>query len=44
MAGEQQLLDTVIAKGRQENKASSSACVRLEEELTSLQRQLQVCI
>ena len=41
MAGEQRLLDTVIAKGRQENRASSSACMRLGEELASLQRQLQ---
>ena len=42
MAGEQHLLDGVIAKGRQENASLRSSCSRLQDELNSLRSQCQV--
>lgn len=42
MAGEQHLLDGVIAKGRQENASLRSSCSRLQDELNSLRTQCQV--
>lgn len=42
MAGEQHLLDGVIAKGRQENASLRSSCSRLQDELSSLRTQCQV--
>ena len=43
MASEQQLLDGVIAKGRQENASLRSSCLHMQDELTSLKGQCQVC-
>ena len=41
-AGEQRLLDTIIAKGRQENASLRSSCSRLHDEVASLKSQVQV--
>ena len=42
MASEQRLLDSVIAKGRQENSSLRRSCSGLHDELTGLKQQMQV--
>ena len=43
-AGEQHLLENVIAKGRQENVSLRNSCSRLQDELTHVKSQLEVHI
>ncbi|KAL0042654.1 hypothetical protein WJX79_006900 [Trebouxia sp. C0005] len=41
IAGEQHLLENVVAKGRQENVSLRNSCSRLQDELTGVKSQLQ---